>query len=99
MFLSLILEFQRILTWGCRPVIQSFYSLTFLKAVALIFTKVAVIDRQRSQLNIYTNPGVDLHLLSQHGHEKSDVLRCPHSRRDDADTPKYPQRLLAWPLR
>ena len=30
----------RILTWGADPVIQSFYSLTFLKAVILILSKV-----------------------------------------------------------
>ena len=31
---------HRILTWGRQPVILSFYSMTFLKAVALILTKV-----------------------------------------------------------
>ena len=45
------------------------------------------------------NPGVDVHLLSQHGHEEPDVLRCPHPRRDEADLPKHPQCLLARPLR
>ena len=46
--------------------------------------------------------GLDLCLLSQHGHEKPDVLRCPHS--DRLPLPHlqiwgYPQCLLAWPLR
>ena len=45
--------------------------------------------------------GLDLCLLSQHGHEKPDVLRCPHS--DRLPLPHlqiwgYPQCLLAWPL-
>ena len=37
-----VFPLTRILTWGRRPVIQSLYSLTFLKAVALILTKVGI---------------------------------------------------------
>ena len=107
---------HRILTWGRQPVILSFYSMTFLKAVALILTKVGPclssiawrttliniiiqgkVKRQQQQYFRLLSLGFDIRLLSQHGHEEPDVLRCPH-RRGQSRPRGHPQHLLAWHL-